>query len=379
MRNMLHGLLIALLFSLLAACGSKENLPPPASLTEFNPTINVYKLWGTRIGHGSSKYYFRLNPAVAGNIIYINDYNGYVYALDAMTGNPIWERHIRLAFTSGIAVDSGKLFIGSENGRLLALNASDGKILWQAPIGSEILATPTAVQGIVLVKTIDGVLAAVSESDGQLLWRFTQEVPALILHAESQPIVAGGIVVAGFANGRIAAINLHSGKLLWLAQVSSPQGVTDIERMVDIDVTPIVIRGIVYAASYRGHIAAIELQSGRFIWRHLISSYTGLTADGNRIYISDAKGHVWAFDEDLGTVAWRQDRLHARMVTGPALQGHYVVVADGYGYVHWLSTTDGQFAARMAVSNAGTITEPVVVNGIAYIYTRDGQISAFKI
>jgi len=52
------------------------------------------------------------------------------------------------------------------------------------------------------------------------------------------------------------------------------------ERLVDLDVDPIEVGGVIYIASYNGGAAAISELDGDVLWRNeSISSYTGLSHD----------------------------------------------------------------------------------------------------
>ena len=362
-----------------ATFSSSDNVLPPAPLVDFKPTIKINELWKSRIGKGSGNHYLRLNPVIKDNKIFVADYSGNVVAFDVDSGQIIWQQRLDVSISSGISIDGDKLFIATGEGGIVALNASDGELLWNTLVGSEILATPTATKGIVLAKSIDGSITALSQNDGKQLWHFDQEVPPLILHASSQPQVAGQSAVVGFANGRLVSLALHTGKLLWNKKIAEGKGATVIERMVDIDVSPIVVRGVVYVATYQGKIAALELQSGRILWRHTISSYAGIAADLKNVYISDAKSYVWAFDEETGAVIWRQAQMEGRMLTGPALLNNYIVVADMEGYLHWLSKENGDFVARNELDSSGVIVSPIVAGNRVYVYSRDGYLYAFNI
>lgn len=380
MKKMIKFSIIMVGLLSLSACSSffsQSNLMPPAPLVQFKPSIRVNQLWAVKATNGTSKDYLRLTPAVTQSQIFVNDHDGNVVALSTNSGAELWRVNLRDTLTSGIAAAGDKLYLASEDGQVFALNMGDGSIVWQAPVTSEVLATPTVVQGLVLVKSIDGALTALSASTGQQIWRFTQPVPSLVLHESSQPVVAGSYVVAGFENGNLAVLNRVSGRPLWSRPVSESKGVTDIERMVDIDMSPVVVHGIVYVATYQGYIAAIGLQSGRLIWRHKISSYTGITADLSQLFVSDAQNYVWGFDQSSGAVIWRQTKLQGRDITGPVLMGNSVIVADGYGYVHWMSKTDGRFVARNQVTGE-VIVDPVVRGNVVYIYTGDGTLIALQ-
>lgn len=365
----------------LSACNtfSKDNTMPPSPLVDFAPSVQVNTLWSVKVGHGAGKYYLRLNPGHNNQAIFAANYDGTVSAVSLKTGEILWSNKLNAHLTSGIDVCSGRLFVGTEDGNLMALKADTGDVVWTAPVASEILATPTTTGDMVIVKSLGGTLTALAQSDGRELWRFTQAEPDLILHAASQPVVAGGIVVAGFSDGKVAALKASNGRALWTKTIVEPQGSTDIERMVDIDVTPIVVQGVVYIATYQGSIAALDLKTGRLIWRHRISAYSGVTADYQHLYITDDKSYLWCFDEDSGAVIWRQTQLSGRMLTGPALLGDYIVVADGYGYVHWLAKSNGRFVARVpVVGESGTFVSPLVLNNTVYVYTQNGTLFAFR-
>jgi outer membrane protein assembly factor BamB len=67
-----------------------------------------------------------------------------------------------------------------------------------------------------------------------------------------------------------------------------------------------------------------------------------------------------------------------RNISGPAHMGNYVVVGDGKGYVHWLNMRDGHFAAR--ASTGGEIrSAPVVRNGVVYVLSSSGTLSAYTL
>jgi len=375
------GLIIMLIIGCcgLSACTSApDNTLKPAPLTEYAAKISVVPLWSTRVGDGANKHYLRMQPAVTKNVIYTASYSGKICAVCASDGRIIWKTNIKARLTSGVSVNAGRLFVATRQGQVVAVSAVNGQQLWVTQVGGTVLIAPKAYNGIVLAKSIDGSLTALSERNGRLMWRFTQTVPNLILHASSQPQFANGLVVAGFANSAVVAINSWNGKVMWLQKLVQPMGLTDIENMTDIDVNPVIVSGVVYVATYQGYVAALDLKTGHEIWRHKISGYAGIAADYQNVYVTDAKSHVWAFSEDSGASLWRQTALQGRKLTGPAIMSRYLVVADAYGYLHWLDKTNGTLVARNELRGHGAFTAPVVRGNVVYVYTSTGYLTAFK-
>ncbi|NOZ37369.1 MAG: PQQ-binding-like beta-propeller repeat protein [Gammaproteobacteria bacterium] len=140
-----------------------------------------------------------------------------------------------------------------------------------------------------------------------------------------------------------------------------PTGRTELERIIDIDVSLIVEGDLVYAVTYQGRLAAVQLENGQIRWVQNMSSYAGMTADAYRIYITDAQSQVLALNRMSGAILWRQEKLLRRSLTGPVLQGNYLAVADYDGYIHWLDREDGHIVAR------------VRLNAVAYLFDEDWQ------
>jgi outer membrane protein assembly factor BamB len=364
----------------LTACAGffdKDNTPTPTPLTPITADIKTKLIWRSGVNFGIGSDYLKMLPAVGEQGVFTASREGVVTASAKNTGRTLWHQSINAALTAGVTADSDKIFLCSRDGKIFALSQTDGKLLWQTNVPSEVLAPPAAADNIILVKTIDGQLTALSETDGRVLWHFQQTEPTLILRGGSAPKVSQNDVVVGFANGNLAKLTLHDGSLLWQQTIAIPQGSFAIERMVDIDADPVIFNNRVYVATYQGKIVALELRSGKTIWSHDISSYTGLTVDKQRVYVSDATSQLWAFDADTGTVDWRQTQLTARNITGPAALGNYIVVADEEGYLHWINKQDGHFAARDRVPGFGVLAAPVVSDNVVYVLTKDGRLAAY--
>ena len=62
------------------------------------------------------------------------------------------------------------------------------------------------------------------------------------------------------------------------------------------------------------------------------------------------------------------------MVTGPMPLGDYVAVGDYQGYVHFLSRSDGAFAARIATDGSAILQAPVRAGDGVLVQTRNGTL-----
>ncbi len=375
-------LMISVLTGLLTGCSGffdKDNTPPPSALATVKTEIKVQPLWKVKTGSGVGKDYLRLVPAVTEQQVLTANKNGTVTATNKTTGKNVWTVTTGADISAGPTAADQLVIVASRQGEVIALNQANGNLIWKAQATSEVLAKPAVNNGVVVVKAIDGKLSAFASNDGHLLWHYQQTEPALILRGASAPQISHDTLVAGFANGNLAKLTLHGGNLQWQAPIAIPEGSFAIQRMIDIDADPIISNNQVFVATYQGHIADINLASGREIWTHDLSSYTGMAVDIQQVYVSDAKSDIWAFDAETGKVLWRQDQLEFRNVTGPASIGNYIVVGDSEGYLHWISKQDGHLAARIRVNSSAIIAAPVVDNHIIYVVTTNGYLAAYTI
>ncbi|KXI27531.1 outer membrane protein assembly factor BamB [Paraglaciecola hydrolytica] len=365
---------------------------------QFTPT----QIWSTELGNGVSKFYSRLEPALAYGNVYAANRQGLVAAYEQKTGKKVWERNFAVyldqgltsglkklwsngepaKISGGLSVAYETLFFGTENGEVIALNAKNGEVKWQTTVKGEVIAAPAIDEGVVVLNTGSGLVFALDANTGEQLWVYESEVPPLSLRGVSAPAAVSGGAIIGTANGKLVVNILGTGQTAWEQVISSASGVTELERIVDIDSQPLVAAGIIYVITYDGSLAAVELRSGRIIWKRDYKSYRRLTAAGNNLYVVDANSNVYALDSRNGVELWSQGKLKKRLLTSAVPVGEYLVAGDKWGFLHWFNQSDGKLVARLAVGDddedESIYSSPVVDGKIIYTQTRDGKLVAVQ-
>ncbi|PLX59615.1 outer membrane protein assembly factor BamB [Sedimenticola selenatireducens] len=376
---------ISLLALLLSGCGSmnpvdwftdEDNSEPPAELVEMTESVPARILWSTSIRDGADEQRVKLVPFVDGDRVYAASRSGEVRALDAATGRALWSVDTDLEISGGPGAGEGLVLFGTSNGEVVALDQTAGGEKWRARVSSEVLSVPKTGQGVVVVHTIDGKLFGLDALTGTQKWIYDRSIPVLTLHGSSSPVIVGNSVIGGFASGKLVMLDLLSGELLWEITVSAPSGRSELERMVDIDGDPLVIGDVVYAVTYQGEMAAVSLQTGVVLWRRKLSSYAGMGADYAQIYVSDDADHVLSVDPGNGSALWKNKKLQYRKLTAPVVLGERILVGDFEGYLHFLSRVDGRLEGRLRVAKSAISTQPLVIDGIVYIYADGGEMAA---
>lgn len=375
--------------SLLTACSSLSDLTglfdsseDPTPMTELTPIeaeIQIHTLWKKSVGDGYSEFNSSLRPALLNNRLFIADQDGLIEALDAKTGESLWDVDTDLSLSAGPGLGDGLVVAGTHNGEVIALSLEDGSTRWTSQVPSEILATPRIADGIVVIRTIDGKITGLDQQSGEPLWVYERSVPALSIRGTGSPAIASGWVIDGYASGKLVALQLKDGKLIWESSVITPRGRSELDRLIDLDTDPIVLDGIIYVAGYQGGISAVSLQEGDIIWqRQEMSSTAGLAMDMRDFYLTDTSSRIWALVQRNGAALWKQDALLYRKLTAPALHQGHVVVADVEGYVHWLSTLDGHVVARIRIDDEAIEAPPLVEDDVLYVYSQSGVLAALS-
>ena len=168
-----------------------------STLTQID-TTNVKQLkgaWMTRLkGSGAAgKYSFEASPLVKNGIMYVITGNDDVFALNAKTGEIVWEywsgidQKISTAccgwVNRGLAMGEGLLYFGQLDANMVALDMKTGKVAWKMPIekwenGYTITSAPLYYEGLVYSGIaggefgVRGRLTALDAKTGEIKWRW---------------------------------------------------------------------------------------------------------------------------------------------------------------------------------------------------------------
>jgi outer membrane protein assembly factor BamB len=359
--------------------GDSDNSIPPAELKTIAQPVSVQQLWETRIGSGAEKQYIRLTPALADGRLYAASHDGTVAALDALSGQRLWQISTDAPISGGVGLsDNGLVLVGTSEGEVIALRQDNGQEAWRAQASSEVLAPPRADRGIVVVRTIDGKFTGLDARSGEQRWVYTHAMPALSLRGSAPPLVISNLVIAGLDNGKLLVLDLARGLPLTEKTIAAPRGRTEIERLIDIDSEPRAFADTLYLVAYRGNVAAIDMRGGNLVWNREISSYAGLDVDARQVYVSDETDAVLALDRMTGGTFWKQAELTGRQLSAPVATTDSVVVGDFEGYLHWLRKEDGRIVGRIRAASKAIVAPPIAAGDVVFVQGQGGALGAFR-
>lgn len=350
----------------------------PAPLVEFEESLSVKAIWSTNVGDGMGKQGLTMAPVFSSGSLFTADHKGRLTVVNAENGSKTMELKTEQAFSGGPGLDERHIYMGTIDGRVIAYDRNNGAEIWNAQVSSEVLAPPASADGVVVVRCIDGRVFGLDQDNGRRIWIFDHSVPLLTLRGNADLLVRAGIAFVGYDDGSVVSLRVADGSVVWNQTITSQDGRTELDRLADIGSQMVIIASDLIVSSYKSRVVSIAADSGRLLWFKDISSSTGVQVDRTKLAISEENGDLWMLDRRNGSTMWKLDRMSNRGLTRPAFYGNYVVVGDVEGYLHWIDSDIGSFAARVRPAKDALAAAPLTVGTTMYVLTHKGKLIAYR-
>ena len=167
--------------------------------------------WLRKIGPTES------SPLVARGTVFVGDWNGRVWALDASTGRTSWTSDLGGTIKGSLALSGHRLFIGTYAGDVVSLDARTGRVLWRSGGHGPFYASPAVAYGRVYIGSLYGGVYAFGATTGHLLWSrptggYVYASAAVWRHR----------VLVGSYDHRFYALDAATGEVRWRFHANGP-------------------------------------------------------------------------------------------------------------------------------------------------------------
>ncbi len=303
------------------------------------------------------------SPVVAGGVVYVGGTDGYLHALNAVSGRELWRFSVGAELVNTTpAVHGGLVYTGASGGALFALDRRTGRPRWSAALHAEPTAPPVVAGGLVLVASGPATVQALDAASGRLRWlAHPPRVLDLGYPTEGPATVDDGTVYEDFSSSdTIVALRLSDGHLLWKI---GPVG----DRL---GAAPAVDAATLYAATESGTMIAVDRALHTLRWyRVLPPGHTqGVSAapvrTGALLLAPDQDGCLYALDSATGAMRWRVS-TGAALLASPAVSGEVAYQPSSDGLLYAVDTRDGHVRWTLPIGQSrGT---PALGDGRLYV------------
>jgi outer membrane protein assembly factor BamB len=351
------------------------------------------RAWTAKIAGSSNKARLGAAPVVADGRVYAIDTEAEIHAFSVSNGRELWSTRLTDAngnkaalFGGGVSYDNGKIYATNGVGDAAALDAATGNILWKKRPGGPLRGAPTVAEGSVYVVSQDNQLFALKADTGDTIWSEAATLETAGVFGVAAPAMAQGTVVAGFSSGELTAYRYENGRAVWQDALSRTSISTAVASLSDIDASPVIDQGRVYAVGQGGRMVAMELVTGQRLWELNVAGIStpwiagewlfAVTDEAKLLCIARASGKIrwitqlprWKDEEDKkGPVTW----------TGPVLAGGRLLLASSRGQLVNVRVEDGALGTSVKLGEA-VYLPPVVADNMLFILDNSGRISAWR-
>ncbi|MEN3973736.1 PQQ-binding-like beta-propeller repeat protein [Emcibacter sp. SYSU 3D8] len=353
-------------------------------------------IWRARVEGSTRNRNLVAQPVVAQGTVFAMGSGWEVSAFSADSGAVIWRQKLKApkekekedtASGGGIAFDNGKLYVTLGTGEALALDPRTGGEIWRVKFDVALRGAPTASEGFVFVTTHDNQLYALNAETGANVWQHVAIAEAAGLVGAASPAVIGGTVVAAFSSGELFALQASNGRVAWADSLTRVGRMTALSTINDIDGSPVIDRGSVFAVGHSGRMAAIDLTTGSRLWENDVPSAQKIWVAGDFLYIVTADNQLMCLSRRTGKAKWVTDMLRYKnnnkkkaliTWTGPVLAGDRLLVVTNNGMLASFSPYTGEYLGGIDIPSKRNYIEPVVANGTLYLMGDDGELLAMR-
>lgn len=243
------------------------------------------------------------NTAVDDELVYVAGYYGRVYAYTVDTGAERWvyprSGYLDSAVLSGTILNQGILYFCTTAGVVYALEAETGDYVWDYDIGEDVWATPVIYGDTLYIGTFDKKLYAVDINTGEEKWQQPFETGGPII---SKPVVYENTVYVTSFDRHIYALDEATGELLW----QYPDNGGDDESPEKwFWASPVIYNGNIYAANMDGRVYVVSAADGSFVTAIDLGGAISSTpvVVGDEIFVATEDGKVYSID----TASYQQE------------------------------------------------------------------------
>lgn len=370
-----------------------DNVHKPAALVKLASSQNVISPLfsqgsntkvSQRFGNLRNKTTISQQPT-AFRVAYDN--NGYVNALaDGSVqafdgqGKALWSIKLKQGLMSGVALDeqSRVAVVSDSKGVIFALDRMTGKVIWKTPLDTATLSPALISQNRVITLGNDGKISALSLESGAPIWNFNTQNPNLSVRGSATPILFNrNTVLVSTADGRIHALNIDNGVPIWSKRFGISKGSSDIEKISDVDATPVLDGNMLYVVSYSGQLVAADMASQQLSFVKELASLKSVGTDASQVYATSLDGELVAMDKMTGTVNWQTDNLSYRGLSNAVSIGNYVVVGDAMGYLHVYDRASGTLVDRKQAKSDVAVLQ--FINNRLIAQSANGAFSVWQV
>lgn len=368
---------------LLSACGQpklQENqavVKAPEPLVVHSEQFEVaWRVNSTGSKSGGALY----EPRVEDKVIYTSSRSGQIQGYLLESGEKVFSVSLSEKLVSGVGVNVSSVIAVTGSAEIIALDREDGSEKWRVSVDSAISAAPALNDQLIVIRTVDGQVIGLNAISGVQEWAIERPVAALSIGQDAPGLVAAEGIVNGFSSGRILASNVYNGSPFWEKRAFRPGGKNEIERLIDIDASPIMVGSMVVVGAYKGGMVALQIRDGSEVWSNEgASTRKTIARSDSLLAITGPESEVEVLAQDTGMTRWKKQQLRGHALSAPIILHDSVVVGSMDGVLYFLSLENGKIRSKFQAGSAPITALRKTEQGLIVYSASSGALSLIRL
>jgi len=348
----------------------------------FNfPIINKsQKLWSGLNFKFDDRFVFA--PIITDKKIFLLDGSGVLEAYDLTTRKRLWKNRafprnfLKNYQTPKISYSDKKIFAIAGINQIAAVNEEDGKTIWVKNLSTIPVSTPVSDGVFVYVTSNDNKLYAFDAANGELQWAQDGiSRPTAILGA-ADPVIYQDKVIVSYSSGEVYAVNKKTGEPIWSQDLNLNRAVSSDFYLNDVDATPLVRDGVVYAIGNGGFMMSIDVKKGHIIWKKEIAGIVDFWASGEFLFVINNDDKLLAISKKTGGIKWISSLPNFKdakkpqtkiIYSGVIMIGDKLLISGANGKLLVVSPESGKIEKTIKIGSQIFHT-PIIVDKKIYLH-----------
>ena len=206
-----------------------------------------------------------------------------------------------------------------------------------------------------------GVATTTLPTDLQLLWKYEVENGAF----ESTAVIEDGVAYIGDLDGLLLALDLNTGKVIWRHQSKSDIGFA---------ASPGVKDGRVYVGDMDGLFCCVDAKRGELLWEFATDAEINSSPNfyKDQVLFGSQDATLYALNVETGHLVWKY-QIEDQIRCTPSIIGDRAFVAGCDAKLHIIDLVAQKSAGFVAIDGPTGVT-PAVSDDFAFFGTESGTL-----
>jgi len=260
--------------------------------------------------------------SVFDDVVYVGDEYGYVYALDAGSGEQKWKFETLGEIYAGVSLHEDRLLVGSYDNSLYCLDRASGEKVWQVETEGYVHGTPAVADGLTTVSGCDGFMWLIDIETGETVQKID-----LRGQAASSPAVVGDMAYVATYENEVLGIDLAKRQVAWAYEHEIRKFPFYASAAADDEIVVIGGRDKI--------VHALDPATGerKWEWNSGARLDSSPVIVGDRVFLGSKRGPLLALHKATGEPVWEFDTGSAIMAS-PAVASERLVIGSLDGILY---------------------------------------------